>query len=144
MLRWIHHLLEPHCLECAEERAAKLICTSCETLKVQLEAANYEKRLLLEQVVELSRPHVPPSEAHIPVNFEEIRPKIVPWRVQRQMLEAEDRKKAEIMRAALKTAEDNKKAADLKRGPSGGVTSNINDDIAKLEREVGIEEEGVS
>jgi hypothetical protein len=75
------------------------ICQSCETLKTQLEIVNYEKKQLLERLLE--KPESEPertkaSELVAP------RPRQVPWHVRRQMLETEDREKARAMKDAAK------------------------------------------
>lgn len=141
MLKWIHHLLEPHCPDCASEAQDKSICHSCETLKHQLEIANFERKQLLETVLKLSQPT---SQLSIQdtVTPEMVRPRTVPWNVRRQMLEEEDRKQAQLIR---ESAERNAKLAKaVDRGPSGGLTTIIGDktqeeSINKLEKELGIE-----
>lgn len=96
MSNWIHRLLKPHCQECRDEKRDSHICKSCETLQAQLELANFEKRQLLDRI--LAKPEVevakPPIEMTRPLN--------IPWGVRRQMLEAEDREKARLMRQAPK------------------------------------------
>jgi len=138
MINWIHHLLEPHCPFCADEREMRRVCQSCETLKHQLEVANYEKKILLNQIIELNKPQIPIPPTQTMLNLDEIRPKTVPWNVRRQMLEEEDRKKAQVLRAV---ADEAKKATEVKRGPSGGVEVNIDDSITQLEKELGIKGE---
>jgi hypothetical protein len=95
MFNWIREYLE---LKYEfKERSSK--CESCETLKMQLEIANHEKSQLLTRLLEK-----PESEVR-PVQTEEIKPimpKTVPWNVRRQMIEAEDREKAKLMRIAPK------------------------------------------
>ena len=71
------------------------VCESCETLKQQLEIANYEKKMLLDKLTK--EPEAPlPVNKEIPVSV----PKMIPWNVRRQMLEREDREKAKAMRNA--------------------------------------------
>lgn len=97
MIKWLHHILNPHCPDCILERQEKKICQSCETLTMQLALSNNEKERLLNKLLEK------PSE---PVHTEapEITHKLnVPWKVRQQMLEAEDRKKAQLMRDAPKS-----------------------------------------
>jgi arginyl-tRNA--protein-N-Asp/Glu arginylyltransferase len=107
MTHWFHWLFKPHCPECQ-------VCLSCETLKTQLAIANNEKRQLLESI--LSKPEsTQPVDASI--EFEKMKPKMMTWDVRRKMLEAEDRKAAQIL------AEQKKHAAS----------------IEKLEKEIGIE-----
>ena len=131
MLKWIHQILNPHCPHCAAERkeafereqALRLeqkeeikderICPSCETLQKQLEIANHEKERLLDKLLE--RPEKP-IETGPPMQM--TRPKTIPWNVRRQMLEAEDRKRAELLRNAPKpqpaeSVEDLEKELDV-------------------------------
>lgn len=71
-------------------------CGTCELLRIQLDESNRERRELLTRLLEKDRPE--PTQ---PVKTEEYRPiqsQFVPWRVRQQMLEAEDRKKAELLK----------------------------------------------
>jgi uncharacterized Zn finger protein (UPF0148 family) len=106
---WIHKLLNPHCPDCKEERDNSRVCPSCETLKMQLEISNNEKRQLLERILEK------PALESKPELREVTRPVNVPWRVRQQMLEAEDREKARLMREAPKpvSTEDLEKDLDI-------------------------------
>lgn len=115
---WLHHLLEPHCIECQRAAEESKVCASCETLKLQIAIANAEKQALLETIVSFARPAE--HQASPQVEPEHLRPKVMTWNVRRQMLEAEDRKKAQVI-------QENKKRDEA---------------IAKLEKETGIEEEG--
>ena len=120
MLKWIHHLLEPHCAECRLEAEEKKICQSCEALKLQLDAVNYEKRQLLQSVLELAKPaQIEERQPH--VDYEAIKPKSVPWLVKRQMLEEEDRAKAKVI------SENKKRQQEAK-----------DNSIEKLETELGV------
>src|SRR5262245_61664748 len=71
-------------------RESKSYCKSCETLKEQLIISNHEKQQLLNKFVLVTQ-H---SEPVVPDSIEAIKPKMIPWRVQRELLEAEDRAKA--------------------------------------------------
>lgn len=133
MFKFIHHLLNPHCEHCSAEKKEQLelqrlarlevkeevrensICASCETLQRQLEIANHEKAQLLARLLE--KPEVPttqePPRTVTP-------PRTVPWAVRRQMLESEDRKKAELLRNAPKpqpvaVTKDDPEVAELER-----------------------------
>ena len=117
--RWWHHLKDPHCHECAEEREEEKICQSCETLKVQLSIANHEKQELLNSLLSLTKK--PEEQTSTAVDYEKVKPKMMTWNVRRQMLEAEDKKAAQIL-----AEQKNKKS--------------IGDQIADLEKEMGIEE----
>lgn len=105
MFNWIREILEIK----AEFRERKLrllvetqmdrnVCSSCETLKIALERANFEKDKLLSRLLEKpdDRPPVFRDEP------QQVVPRNVPWNIRRQMLEREDREKARIMREAPK------------------------------------------
>ena len=70
-------------------------CESCEILRSQLEKADSERRELLHRLLQ-----PPPSETKEinTENFKPVTPQFIPWRVRQQMLEAEDRERARIMR----------------------------------------------
>src|SRR5262245_60112860 len=136
--KWLHHLLEPHCPVCIAEREDNKVCQSCETLKTQLEIANYEKKQLLDSLL---RPREPDMQVALQIP-KEVFPRSIPWRVRQQMLEAEDRKTAEMLRA--KEEESLKLAKDTPRGESGGLKVTIPDTpqtVDELEKELGIAEE---
>jgi len=97
MTNWFHKLFNPHCPSCIEQKHEDSICQSCETLKMMLEQSNYEKKQLLDKLLNPVLPVNPTL-----VEYEPIQPKNIPWTVRRQMLEAEDRKKAELLRNAPK------------------------------------------
>lgn len=111
---FFHQLFHPHCTHCMEIEQRKMeierltylekrneskedaVCESCETLKLQLEIANYEKDRLLNRLLE--KPEVVESKAPQEMS----KPRMISWKVRQQMLEAEDRKRAQIMREAPK------------------------------------------
>lgn len=70
-------------------------CQSCEVLIHQLNLANTEKKELLNKLLE-----VPPAPVVDSPPVEISRPKVIPWAVRRQMLEAEDREKARLLKNA--------------------------------------------
>lgn len=100
LFRKIFRLNEPH-------------CASCDVLQKQLEIANYEKKELLGHILAFTTPKA--EEKQVTREIEPIRPKAIPFSVKRQMLEAEDRVRAEILRKQR-------------------------DEIEQLEKEVGIGE----
>ena len=118
MWAWLHHILDPHCEECNR-------CQTCEVLKEQLAAERILNKTLLDKLtqedvrVEQQVPPVPPSAM----------PRQIPWRVQRQMLEADDRKAA-----ALKL----QKEQELKHIPVVGPNTIDSVEIDELEKEIGI------
>ncbi len=89
-------------------------CQTCEVLRTQLDESNRERRELLHKLLtkDQAEPVAEKEEEYVP-----IQPQFVPWRVRQQMLEAEDRKKAEL----------------LKRN---------SEDIEKLEKELGVSHAG--
>lgn len=126
MFHWLHHLFNPHCQYCKEAEEDNRVCESCETLKTQLSIANNEKRELLNQIMLLTRPAE--NQSSPPVDYEKVKPKMMTWNVRRQMLEAEDRKAAQIL------AEQKKKDAERAKIKTSA-------DIEQLEKELGITEE---
>ena len=116
-VRFIHHIFQPHCQECHDEIQDARICVSCETLRQQLEIANYEKRELLNKLI---KPE--PIQIEQP-DFSQMRPKAVPWRVRREELEAEDRKRAQLIK---------EKEKELKAGV-------VSETVDELEKELGVQ-----
>ena len=97
MIKWIHHLFTPHCQNCREEKELTLVCKSCNVLSTLLEQERFTNKKLLDQIIELSTPRVE-TVHQVSVDDKDLRPKVTPWRVKQQALEAEDRKKAEILK----------------------------------------------
>lgn len=69
-------------------------CPTCEVLREQLEIANHERRELLRSLLHKEEP----KEEEPNKELEPIKPKFITWSARRQMLEAEDRKKAQLMK----------------------------------------------
>jgi len=103
MFRWLHHLFDPHCPDCHHDRVEKNSCKSCETLRSLLEQANYEKGQLLKTLLELSNPKVEPVEYKPQEMKPAARSNYMPFRIQREMLEREDREAARIRKAHKET-----------------------------------------
>src|SRR5580765_817468 len=96
----------------------ELPCETCEVLREQLSKSERERGELLHRLLEPSKSEPLPS-----VNVEElkpIQPQYTPWRVRQQMLEAEDRQQAQLMR------EKAKEIADLEKelGVAGATGNN--------------------
>lgn len=100
-------------------RIEPLPCNTCEVLRGMLEQTNSEKKYLLEQL--LKEPEIIQE-----TSTEEFKPikttKFTPWHVRRQILEAEDRKQAQIIKDKKKEMEE---AAKLQ--------------VDKLEKELGVQ-----
>jgi hypothetical protein len=118
MFHWLHHLFNPHCEQCREAADENRVCKSCETLTMQLAIANDEKRQMLNSILSFTKPAE--NQSSPPVDYEKLKPKMMTWNVRRQMLEAEDRKAAQILAEQKKQQEK---------------------EIERLEDEVGIKEE---
>lgn len=105
MFNFFHRLFNPHCQHCIEEairlreeiKEDRTYCASCETLTRQLEIANFEKKQLLDRLLEKPAEQV---ENKVPVQISH--PKNIPWRVRQQELEAADRQRARLMKDAPK------------------------------------------
>jgi hypothetical protein len=101
MIKFFHHLFNPHCIECRDEYLDSKICDSCNTLRQEIIALRKHNQQLIDAILDKVRT----KEEVIPQAI--IQPEAVnknlSWRARRQILETEDRKTAEIMRQ--KTAE---------------------------------------
>lgn len=70
-------------------------CSTCEVLKEQLSIERQFNQVLLARVLDGNKPESPPAVLE---EYKPIKPQFVPWRMRQQMLEAEDRKAAELMK----------------------------------------------
>lgn len=95
-INWFHRFLHPHCPDCREEREDSKVCRSCETLKEQIESIRSENKRLLDRLLEKPAPE--PEQKSVEIT----RPINIPWNVRKQMLEAEDRERAKLLRNAPK------------------------------------------
>ena len=71
-------------------------CTSCELLRDLLDKSEAARSELLHKLLEREKPELPVQQ--IPEEFQPIKPQHVPWRVRQQMMEAEDRKQAQLIK----------------------------------------------
>ena len=97
MLNWLYKILE--------KRYTVERCRTCEVLERQLELERYEKRQLLERIINPTVPTViekEPARVTIPTGN-------MPWKTRQRLLEQEDRERARLMAQA---ARDN--AVDIK------------------------------
>jgi hypothetical protein len=69
-------------------------CKSCEILQRQLDVVNYEKQQLLNSILAKPVEQEMKKEEYQPI----LQKKHIPWAVRRQMLEAEDREKAKLLK----------------------------------------------
>jgi hypothetical protein len=136
LFHWIHHLFNPHCVECTYEFEKKEVCQSCETLKMQLAIVNAEKQRMLDALLEKPKPV---EQYKPPVDLRQVQAKNMTWSVRKQMLEAEDREAAALLR---KKAAEEKSFANMK-SPNPVTPSEMNNlaqSIEELEKELGVEE----
>lgn len=94
-------------------------CKSCEILKHQLEVVYYEKKRLLDTILDK------PAPESVREPMISLPSKNIPWAVKRQMLESEDREKAKLLREAPKVNQTPLTTEELERDL----------DIASAERE---------
>jgi len=97
------------------------ICVSCESLKQQVEILQYNNNQLLSALTQ--KPGEPIRQDTS--NLKPMLPRRVPWGQRRQMLEAEDRHRAELLR---------KKTEEM-TPPVASVASTT---LEELESEVGV------
>ena len=92
---WLHRLFNPHCPECE----AKDLNPVIEELKIELTSLRYERDRLLKYILDEPHSKNQPNAPEVHTEDEEpIQPKLIPWAVRKNMLEAEDRKKAQLMK----------------------------------------------
>jgi hypothetical protein len=75
------------------------VCQTCEVLREQLARSERERIELLHKLIDAPKPSIEPVSIEEP---QAITPQFIPWRVRQQMLEAEDRKRAELTKAKEK------------------------------------------
>jgi hypothetical protein len=85
-------------------------CATCEVLRIQLDESNRERRELLNKLLEKDKEVSPPTAQE---EFRPIRPQFTPWHVRQQLLEAEDRKKAELLKKKATEIEELEKEVGL-------------------------------
>jgi hypothetical protein len=90
-------------------------CASCEILRDQLDKSEAERRDLLHKLLEREKPEQVVQQN--PEEFKPIQPQHVPWRVRQQMMEAEDRKQAQLLKQSAQDID----ALEKELGVSEGV-----------------------
>lgn len=139
MFKWLNELIEIKERWDSIKRDNK-VCESCEILKHELEMVRLENRQLLDRILEKPKIEEPTRTE----GLKPIVPTHIPWNVRRNMLEAEDRRKAQLLKEVSKL---NKPVED-NSALSGGQTFKTEADIQKpmsveqLEVELGVEENG--
>lgn len=96
MIKFFHKLFNPHCEHCKDEYRDSMICDSCEILKEQLALLNHTNEQLMKRLLDK-----PEEVNQAPPTLSVVKPKgSIPWAVRRQLLESEDRKRAELLQRA--------------------------------------------
>lgn len=72
------------------------VCQTCEVLREQLASSERERRELLTRLLDKDKPE--PSTLPEERELKPIGVQHVPWRIRQQMLEAEDRKQAQLLK----------------------------------------------
>ena len=85
-------------------------CEACEILRSSLDESNRERKELLHRLLDKDKTEPPPLAE---IELKPIGQTHVPWRVRQQMLEAEDRKAAELMRAKEKEMQSHPRIKDI-------------------------------
>jgi len=88
----------------------ELPCNTCEVLREQLANSERERRDLLNRLLEPSKLEPPSTDKE---EYKSITPQFIPWRVKQQMLEAEDRKKAQLMKEKAQEIEELEKELEI-------------------------------
>lgn len=87
-------------------------CEACEILRAQLDESSRERKDLLNRLLDRDKVE-PPTNVSLE-ELQPLQPSYTPWRVRQQMLESEDRKKAQLMRDKVKEIEDLEKEVGIK------------------------------
>jgi hypothetical protein len=118
MLKFLHHLFDPHCESCEEQKREAKHCVACEVLKMEVARLQIENDRLLDKI--LYQPPTPaPAE---PVNMADLKPltnRSIPWQTRKRMLEEEDKHKARLIKQNSATGDES---------------------VEELERELGVED----
>lgn len=105
MLKWLHHLLNPHCPDCLadklrreEKQETKEVCKSCEVLQYEVERLRADNDKLLTRI--LAVPDPVQERLIAPEPTSKLPPRVNTWAVRRQLLEQESRERARVLKQA--------------------------------------------
>lgn len=120
MANWWHRFFNPHCEKCREEYCQEITCEYCEEYRTLLETERASTRKLLDSMIAITESILHPESSSQPVTTREepkaILPKIMPWAVKRQQLEAQDRERAKaLQREAEMAIASTKSTEELER-----------------------------
>jgi hypothetical protein len=102
-----------------------LPCATCEILREQLHKSEAERKDLLHRLLDKATPEplVQPEEKEL----KPITPQFVPWRVRQQMLEAEDKRRAELLKQNEKLEKELGIHQTSEKTDGEGTTSEISE-----------------
>lgn len=89
LVEFIHHLFDPHCPECEE-------CKTCVILREQINAERQSNKNLIQAIIDINKPQKI-EQIEPEIDYRQVR-KTVPWKVRREMMEGEDKVKAQRIR----------------------------------------------
>lgn len=81
-------------------------CKNCEYLRDLLSDERIAKEQILKSLLELNRPQAIVKEKSDKEEIKPILPQTIPWRVRKELLESEDRKRAEVAREYEKSTSE--------------------------------------
>lgn len=111
-------------------------CKSCETLREQLVIANHEKEIMTSTLLDIIRPKISETPAR---EVEQVTKGPMLWARRREILEQQERIKAERMKTSSVLVKSDKQLEDELKQTTKIVAQN--DSIDKLEQELGISSE---
>lgn len=95
LTKFFHEMWHPHCDHCEELAREAKICQSCETLRANITTLTYENQKLLAAVTKQPEPEQPVRDTR---ELKPVMPRMMPFSMRRQMLEAEDRAAAKLLK----------------------------------------------
>jgi len=109
MFNWLKELVEIR-TNYLERKAELNTCQSCETLKLEMERLRIENKELLNRIL---NPIVDNSAKQVMEEPRQLPKHNLPWNARRQLLEAEDRAKAKLMKQNTISTEELEKELDI-------------------------------
>jgi len=102
LIKWLHHLFNPHCPDCLEKEMMDKECNNCNVLKDLLEKERFEKRALLDRLLYVPEKNIQEEPK------EEFKP-ITParsLRIVRENLERESLRSAQLLKEKEKEMQE--------------------------------------
>jgi len=134
VIEFLHHLFNPHCPDCKDEQDNKKICNVCEVLKVELENARAENRRLLSAILK-DDVTVTSGQSSVP---QVLRGRHTSWNVKRQILENEDRHRAELEEKKRREMSNTPNSTEVPKDSSVVTEIKSPQSVEDLEKELGV------